>query len=139
MPLPTTTRLRNRCSLLRDRVERPKAAGQLSGAGVTVAITAGDEFGKFAANLRQVVAAGMPSDEALRSITVVPANLFGVGDRLGTIEPGKIANLTVMVGDLFAEGSKVSSVFIDGKHFEIAEPDQSSEASDDSSEDGRTL
>ncbi len=45
------------------------------------------------------VSYGLPQEEALRSITINSAEILGVGDRLGTIETGKIANLIVTDGD----------------------------------------
>jgi imidazolonepropionase-like amidohydrolase len=50
--------------------------------------------------LRAMVRAGMTPFEALRTATVIPANVFGVGSDLGTIEPGKLADLTFVDGDL---------------------------------------
>ena len=105
--------------VLRDRVERPKGAGILASAGVSLAITAGDDYADFLANLRRAVAGGLDEGAALRALTITPATLFGVADRLGTLEPGKIANLTVVTGDLFQEGGTVSQVFIDGERYEI--------------------
>jgi imidazolonepropionase-like amidohydrolase len=105
--------------VLRERVERPKGAGKLASAGVTLAITAGDDYTDFVANLRRAVAGGLDADAALRALTIGPATLFGVADRLGSLEPGKIANLTVVTGDLFAEDGKVSQLFIDGERYEI--------------------
>ncbi|HKX82602.1 MAG TPA: amidohydrolase family protein, partial [Pyrinomonadaceae bacterium] len=46
------------------------------------------------------------------------AELLGVADRTGSIEPGKIANLTVVKGDLFGSDRAIKNVFVDGKPFE---------------------
>src|SRR5882757_2761796 len=53
-----------------------------------------------------------------------PADIVGVADRTGSIEKGKIANLLVTDGDLFAEKTKIKMTFVDGKKFEFREPDR---------------
>ena len=54
-------------------------------------------------------------------MTLDAADIFGLSDRLGSIEPGKIANLVVTDGDIFNEKTKVKHVFVDGRWFEIHE------------------
>jgi len=69
----------------------------------------------FLKNLRTAVEAGLPAGEALKGMTVNPAAIFGVSDILGTLEAGKIANLTVTSGDVFTdEEAWIAHVFIDG-------------------------
>ena len=51
-------------------------------------------------------------------MTTTPAKLLGLADRLGTIAPGKIANLTVTRGDLFSEKGRVVEVWVDGNRYE---------------------
>jgi imidazolonepropionase-like amidohydrolase len=58
---------------------------------------------------------GLPADVAWKALTLWPAEIWGVADKLGTIEPGKIANLFVTSGDALDPRSQVSEVFIDGK------------------------
>lgn len=57
---------------------------------------------------------GLPRDEALKSITLYPAQILGVGDQLGSIEPGKRADLVVTNGDLLEIPTQVEKVYIDG-------------------------
>ncbi|NOG55601.1 MAG: amidohydrolase family protein [Planctomycetes bacterium] len=57
---------------------------------------------------------GIPRQTALEAITINPATMMGVGDELGSIEPGKIANLVVMSGDPFDFESWVELCYIDG-------------------------
>ncbi|MDX1623195.1 MAG: amidohydrolase family protein [Gemmatimonadota bacterium] len=91
-------------------------AGELHEAGVTIA------FGTFtSADSRTVpyeaataVPFGLPREAALRAITVNPAAILGVGDRLGTIEAGKIGNVIVTGGDPLEIRTPVEWVFIDG-------------------------
>src|SRR5215469_14571570 len=61
---------------------------------------------------------------ALRAFTLSPAEIFGVADRLGSVENGKIANLVVTDGDLFDEKTKIKMVFVDGRRFEVHEPEK---------------
>jgi imidazolonepropionase-like amidohydrolase len=57
---------------------------------------------------------GLPADAALRAITLAPAEIFGVASRMGSLEPGKDANLFVATGDIMDHRSEVTHVFIDG-------------------------
>ncbi|MHB1225190.1 MAG: amidohydrolase family protein [Gemmatimonadaceae bacterium] len=105
--------------VLRERVEAPRTPSILADMGVRVAFQAGDDHASFLANLRRAVDNGLSRDQALRALTTTPAELFGLADRLGTIETGKIANLTVVRGDVFASGSRVTRLFVDGQPVEI--------------------
>jgi len=73
-------------------------------------------------NAKKAIDAGLPPDAALRAFTLHAAEILGVGDRLGSIEPGKIANLVVTDGDLFNEKTKVKMTFVDGQRYEVHEP-----------------
>jgi hypothetical protein len=73
---------------------------------------------------KKSIDAGLAPDAALRALTLSPAEIFGVADRLGSIENGKIANLVVTDGDLFEEKTKIKMVFVDGHRFEIREPEK---------------
>src|SRR5579859_982120 len=74
--------------------------------------------------VKKSIDAGLAPDAALRSFTLSPAEIFGVADRLGSIENGKIANLVVTDGDLFEEKTKIKMVFVDGRRFEAHEPEK---------------
>ncbi|MFO7769196.1 MAG: amidohydrolase family protein [bacterium] len=100
-------------------------AGTLLGQGITLALcTSGmRDIGQFLDHLRMAVEAGLPADEALRALTVTPARLFGVEEVLGTLEEGKVANLTVACGDLFTSpDAYVSHIFVDGRLERFQEP-----------------
>lgn len=111
---------------LRFRAEVPKVAGKLAAAGVKFAFQGGGSasISDFLANAAKSTENGLSKDAAVRAMTLGPAEIFGVGDRLGTIEPGKIANLTVVRGDIFANQKTFTHVFIDGVPFEIKPPAQ---------------
>lgn len=61
------------------------------------------------------VSYGLPHEEALKAITLYPAQIFGLGDRLGSIEVGKLANLIVTTGDPLEYRTDVRYVFINGQ------------------------
>jgi imidazolonepropionase-like amidohydrolase len=67
--------------------------------------------------VKKAMDAGLSREDAVRALTLSAAEMFGVADRLGSIEKGKIANLVVTRGDIFEERTKIEMVFIDGKRF----------------------
>jgi N-acetylglucosamine-6-phosphate deacetylase len=74
----------------------------------------------FRPNLRLALDRGLTEEDALAALTTVPAKLCGVADELGTIEPGHIANLTIVTGDsYFDPAAKVTAVWVDGKEFPL--------------------
>lgn len=107
--------------LLRERVEAPKTAARLSAARVRFAFQSGAlaEAASYLANAAKTIEGGLSRDEALRALTLRPAEILGVADRLGTIEPGKIANLTVTRGDIFDKAARIAHVFIDGRPVDL--------------------
>jgi imidazolonepropionase-like amidohydrolase len=60
---------------------------------------------------------GLSREEALRALTLSPAEIFGVSNRLGSIEKGKIANLVVTRGDIFDDRTKVEMTIVDGRKY----------------------
>ena len=60
------------------------------------------------------VAYGLPYDEALKSITLNPAEIFGVADKLGSLDVGKTANVVIANGDPLDVRTSVKQVYIDG-------------------------
>jgi imidazolonepropionase-like amidohydrolase len=64
------------------------------------------------------VSYGLPPEEGLKAVTLYPATILGVADQLGSIEPGKRANLVLANGDILQASTQVQAVFIDGKPYE---------------------
>jgi len=104
--------------------------GQLFAAGVKFG------FGTFDASASRnlpyeagsAVGFGLPHEEALKAVTINTAEILGVGDRLGTIEPGKIANLVVTDGDPLEIQTQFEHIIVNGhvadkmnKHLELYE------------------
>ena len=67
--------------------------------------------------MKKAIDAGLSREDALRALTLSPAEIYGVADRLGSIEKGKIANLVVTRGDLFDDRTKVEMIFVDGRKY----------------------
>ncbi len=110
-----------------DSAARPAIEGNaaaLNSAGLRFALSSGGSLrpAEFLANVRKAIAAGLPRDVALQSLTIRPAEIAGVGAQLGSIEAGKIANLVVTQGDLLGDSAKVRDVFVDGERYEIIAP-----------------
>jgi imidazolonepropionase-like amidohydrolase len=102
-----------------DRYDQAYAnAGMMKKAGVKVAIRSQEEGNSNYRNLPYhagfAVAYGMDKEDALKAITIIPAEILGVSDRLGSLEVGKNATLFVTDGDPMETKTQVKYVFIDG-------------------------
>lgn len=106
--------------VLRQRVETPKCAARLEQAGVRFAFESGgmQNSQDFLTNAARAVENGLSKDAAIRAMTLSAAEIFGVEDRLGSIERGKIANLVVSRGDIFSKDKTITQVFVDGKLYD---------------------
>jgi imidazolonepropionase-like amidohydrolase len=102
--------------------QRQENAGILAKAGVAVSVIGnaggGDEEAFNARNVRfeagNAVAYGMDWNAALRAITLTPAETFGVADRVGSLAPGKLADVVIWSGDPFEFASRAEQVFVQG-------------------------
>jgi imidazolonepropionase-like amidohydrolase len=90
-------------------------------AGYTFSLTSSDlkDRKQFRKNLIKTVQRGFPKQAALAALTTIPAEKFQVSDQLGKIEPGYLANLTVVEGDYFESDGPVRAVWIDGDEFVV--------------------
>jgi imidazolonepropionase-like amidohydrolase len=106
--------------VLEMRDKAPSTAAVFAKAGVKFAFSGGGVETPAAVlkAVKKAIDAGLTPADALRAMTLSAAEIFGVGDKLGSIEKGKIANLTVTKGDLFQDSTKIQMVFIDGVKFE---------------------
>jgi len=100
---------------------RYENAALLGKGGVKVALmeTATENTRDLRQQAGNAVANGMTWDQALRAVTLTPAEIFGVADRYGSIETGKVANLVVWSGDPFEFSTAVEHVFIRGKEIPL--------------------
>ena len=93
-------------------------AAALIKAGIPVALASygGETGATFRDRVRSSIEAGLSADDALRAVTVTPAQLLGITAAVGTIDVGKLANLVVVPGnDLFASGAAIKHVFVEGR------------------------
>lgn len=109
---------------LRQREYAPTTPKVLADAGVPFAFTAGSlrNPADARARVRTAIARGLSPDDALKAMTLWPARIFGLDDRMGSIDVGKIANFVVTDGDLFDADTHVKWVIVDGRPFEMEEP-----------------
>jgi hypothetical protein len=107
--------------VLRERVEAQQTAGRLAKAGVRFAFQSGSltNISDLLRNATVTIENGLSPTDALRAFTIWPATIFGVENQLGSIETGKIANLTITRGDLFDRNSRIAHVFIDGRPVDL--------------------
>ncbi|HKR13976.1 MAG TPA: amidohydrolase family protein [Pyrinomonadaceae bacterium] len=107
--------------VLRERVAAQQTAGKLVRAGVRFAFQSGSlsNMSDLMLNASRAIENGLTPADAVRAFTVWPAEILGVSNQLGTIEAGKIANLTVTRGDIFDRNSRVAHVFIDGRPIDL--------------------
>lgn len=100
-----------------DRYDKAYAnAGLMKKAGVKVAIRTRDSENvrRLPYNAGFAAAYGMGREDALKAITIVPAEILGVADKFGSIEVGKVANIVVTDGDILETKTNIKHVFIAG-------------------------
>ncbi len=110
---------------LQTRDHAPSTPAVLVRSGVRFALYSGgiEKRADLFKAVKRAIDAGLTPEDALRAMTLTPAEIYGVADRLGSIEKGKIANLVVTKGDLFVDKTEVKYVFVDGVKFEpVDEP-----------------
>jgi imidazolonepropionase-like amidohydrolase len=99
-------------------------AQRLHAAGVRYCIAGNDRMGN-ARNLpyqaATAAAYGLSVEEALRAITLYPAQILGLGERLGSLDAGKAATLVLATGDPLDIRSQVEAVYIDGRQLDLAD------------------
>ncbi|MES1257101.1 MAG: amidohydrolase family protein, partial [Acidobacteriota bacterium] len=108
---------------LEMRDKAPTAAGALAKAGVKFAFYSDGQSTPrdLMRAVKKAIDNGLSPDAAIRALTLTPAEIYQVDKQVGSIDKGKIANLVVADGDLFATATKVKYVFVDGTRFEPTE------------------
>ena len=104
--------------------QRQENAGLLRKAGVQVALIGnggGDEEAFNVRNLKteagNAVSYGMTWDDALRAVTLAPAEFFGAADRVGSLKPGLEGNVVIWSGDPFEFTTRAERVFVRGREY----------------------
>ncbi len=103
--------------------QAPANPARVASAGISFALTTHgmkDSAKQFWPNVRKAVAAGLSEDDALRALTLVPADLLGESARIGRVQRGQLANLLVADADLFrSDSAKTFEVWVEGERHEI--------------------
>jgi Amidohydrolase family len=109
---------------LETRDKAPMAPSVLQKAGVKFAFYSdGLEASRdLQRAVKKALDNGLSREDALRALTLSPAEIYGVANRLGSIEKGKIANLVVTRGDIFDDRTKVEMTIVDGRKY-VPPPD----------------
>jgi imidazolonepropionase-like amidohydrolase len=112
---------------VRDRA--PSTPAEFAKAGIRFAFYSDglDQPRDLQKAVKKAMEAGLSRQDAVRALTLSPAEIYGVADRVGSIEKGKIANLVVTRGELFDDSTRLEMVFIDGRQY-LMEPEQSAPA-----------
>ena len=104
----------------------PRTGQVLEAAGVDVAYHTDDGITDSRLFLRSAalgVRAGMSREAALEAVTLAGARMLGLDDRVGSLEPGKDADLVVLSGDPLSVYTRVEQTWVDGaKVFDLADP-----------------
>jgi imidazolonepropionase-like amidohydrolase len=127
--------------VLEVRDHAPSTPAVLARSGVRFALYSGgiDRRADLFKAVKRAIDAGLTPEDALKAMTLTPAEIYGVADRLGSIEKGKIANLVVTKGDLFVDKTEVKYVFVDGVKFEpVEEPPPARPGQPEASNPGET-
>ncbi len=99
---------------LRDQAPSTPAVLAKAGVKFTFSSAGVDTPANFIRAVKRAIDAGLSPADALKAMTLSAAEIYGVSKQLGSLEKGKIANLTVTRGDLFQDSTKVQFVVIDG-------------------------
>jgi hypothetical protein len=123
---PGTSLYAQRGKAEREKAEKevyPRNPARLAEAGVPFAFSSfgTDDPKSFMEGVLKAVEAGLPKEKALAALTATPAAFFGLDGALGSVAPGKIANLVLAEGELLAKDAKVRMVFADGAKVEFKE------------------
>jgi hypothetical protein len=112
-PIPDDT---DSLRVLEDRAKAPTAPAILKQAGIRFAFYSDgiDQTRDLQRAVKKAIDNGLTREAAVRALTLTAAEIYGVADRLGSIEKGKIANLVVTRGEIFDERTRAEMVFIDG-------------------------
>lgn len=115
---------------MRDRQESPRAASLLARKNLKFALVSGGASGEtFMKGIRRAIDQGLSEPDALRAVTLSPAEIFGVERQVGSLERGKIANVVVTDRPIFDKEMRVRHLFIDGQMIRV--PEESSEKTSD--------
>ena len=104
---------------LEQHEKAPSAPAALQKAGAKFAFYSGgiEQPRDLQRAVKRAMDAGLAREDAVRALTLSPAEIYGVADRLGSVEKGKIANLVVTRGEIFDDRTTVEMVIVDGRKY----------------------
>jgi len=104
---------------LETRDKAPIAPAVLTKAGVRWAFYSDglEQARDLQQAIKKALDNGLTREDALRALTIWPAEIYGVANRMGSIEKGKIGNLVVTRGDLFDDRTRVEAIIVDGRKY----------------------
>jgi len=99
----------------------PTNAGALEKAKIPFCLTTADlrSPSAFMSSLRKAIENGLSQSKALEALTTTPANTLGVGNMVGSLEQGKIANFLVTTGNVFSEKTSIIENWVQGNKYSI--------------------
>ncbi|MET0299935.1 MAG: amidohydrolase family protein, partial [Flavitalea sp.] len=99
----------------------PTNAGAFEKANINFALTTADlsNVGEFMANLRKAIEYGLSEAKAFDALTKTPATLLNVYDKVGSLEPGKLANFLITSGPIFNEKTVILNNWVQGNKFSV--------------------
>lgn len=102
------------------REQAPAAPGMFAKAGIKFAFYSDgvDTAPDLKKAIKKAMDAGLSRADALRALTLSAAEMYGVADRMGSLEKGKIANVVVTKGEAFEDKTTIEYVFVDGKLYQ---------------------
>jgi len=103
---------------------KPENAALLEQAGVKIAFQTGSvqNLGDLLPAVQEAIKYGLSPQEALKALTINAAEIFGVADKVGSIEKGKLADLVIFSGNPLTSAAKVKMVIIKGQTLEVTSP-----------------
>jgi hypothetical protein len=109
---------------LEQHEKAPSAPGVLAKAGAKFAFYSGgiEQPRELQRAVKRAIDAGLPREAAIRALTLSPAEIYQVADRVGSVEKGKIANLVVTRGEIFDDRTTVEMIIVDGHKYSPAAP-----------------
>ena len=113
------------------RDQAPAVAAMLAKAGVKFAFYSDgvDTAPELKRALKKAIDSGLSRADAIRALTLNVAEIYGVADRMGSLDKGKIANVVVMKGDAFDDKTTVEYIFVDGRMYQPSKELQQGPAS----------
>ncbi|MEY4381870.1 MAG: hypothetical protein RJA92_1250 [Bacteroidota bacterium] len=101
----------------------PTNPGAIEKAGIPFCLTSSDlrDSKSFLANVRKAIENGLSEKAAMDALTKTPATWFGVYDKVGSIEAGKLANFVITTGPVFAEKTTLLQNWVLGEKYAVNE------------------